>query len=611
MLYIFELLLMMIKYIRNFSIIAHIDHGKSTLSDRIIQVCGGLHTREMTSQVLDSMDLERERGITIKSQTVMLNYSSTINDQSYQLNLIDTPGHVDFSYEVSRSLAACEGAILVIDATQGIEAQTIANYRIAMEMCLEIIVVLNKIDILTADFDRVSQDIQEIIKVDTNNVVRCSAKTGFGISELLERIIYDIPCPKGDPNAPLQALIIDSWFNNYLGVVSLVCIKNGILHKGATLKSMSTGRVYTVDQIGIFTPKQVKRAILSCGEVGWVVYIVKNIIGASVGDTLTLLSRPASLAWPVFKKVQHCVYAGLFPMNPKTQKDFSNALYKLSLNDASLCYEPENSEFLGLGFRCGFLGLLHMEIVQERLRREYLLDLIITAPMVIYEVLAINNKIISIDSPLKLLSLMQIKEIREPIVLCNILFPIRYLGKIMSLCIEKRGIQVAIKYHGEQIELIYQLPMSEIILDFFNRMKSISHGYASFKYEFHHFQPANIVCLEILINKKRVDALAMLVHQDKAVCCGHMLVDKLQSLIPRQQFDIAIQAVIGNRVISRRTVKQVRKNVLAKCYGGDVTRKKKLLCNQKRGKKRMKKIGNIILPNAIFLSILNVNNKNN
>lgn len=601
---------MMIKHIRNFSVIAHIDHGKSTLSDRIIQICGGLDMRDMTSQVLDSMDLEKERGITIKSQTAMLNYVSTIDNQSYQFNLIDTPGHVDFSYEVSRSLAACEGAILVVDATQGVEAQTIANYRIAMEMCLKIIVVLNKIDVLTVDFDRVLQDITNIVKVDTNNIIRCSAKTGFGVSELLERIIYDVPYPQGDLDAPLQALIIDSWFNSYLGVVSLVCVKNGVLRQGDTVKAMSTGYTYTVGQIGIFTPKQVKREILSCGEVGWVVYVVKNTIGAAVGDTLTLLNKAAKLACPGFKKVQHYVYAGLFPKNSKTQKDLNSALYKLHLNDASFCYDPEYSEFLGSGFRCGFLGLLHMEIVQERLKREYFLDLVITTPMVVYEVLTVKNQIISIDNPAQLLSLIQIKEIREPIVLCSIYLPLQYLGNVMSLCIEKRGTQVSIEYYGDLVKLLYELPMSEIILNFFNRMKSISCGYASFEYEFHHFKVTNIVCVEILINKKRVDALAMLVHRDKATYYGYMLVNKLQLLIPRQQFDITIQAVIGNRVISRGTVKQVRKNVIAKCYGGDITRKKKLLYNQKKGKKRMKKIGNINLPGSIFLSILNINNEN-
>lgn len=600
----------MVKYIRNFSIIAHIDHGKSTLSDRIIHACGGLHTREMKSQVLDSMDLERERGITIKSQTAMLNYISKIDGKSYQLNLIDTPGHVDFSYEVSRSLAACEGAILVVDATQGVEAQTIANYRVAIEMSLKVIVVLNKIDILTADVKRVLREIKNIFKINSN-IICCSAKTGFGILELLERIIQDIPCPQGDLGFPLQALIIDSWFNNYLGVVSLVCIKNGMLRKRDVLQSMNTGRVYTVDQIGVFTPKQVEREILSCGEVGWIVYVVKNITGVAVGDTLTLLKKSAILPCPGFKKIQHYVYAGLFSANSKTQKDFSNALYKLSLNDPSLCYEPESSEFLGPGFRCGFLGLLHMEITQERLKREYLLDLIVTAPVVVYEVLTINNQIISVVNPLKFLSLTHIQEIREPIVLCNILLPIKYLGEIISLCIEKRGVQLFLEYLSDQIKLTYELPMSEVILDFFDRIKSVSHGYASFEYRFHRFQSAKIVCMEVLVNKKRIDALAVLVHRDNVIRRGHMLVNKLKLLISRQQFDIVIQAVIGARVISRGIVKQVRKNVLARCYGGDVTRKKKLLYNQKRGKKRMREIGTINISNAVFLSILNVNGKNN
>lgn len=601
----------MIKYIRNFSIIAHIDHGKSTLSDRIIQICGGLNTREMaTSQILDSMDLERERGITIKAQSVMLNYFSRKSGRSYQFNLIDTPGHVDFSYEVSRSLAACEGAILVIDVTQGIEAQTIANYKIATEMCLAMVVALNKVDVLTVDSQLMSQEVQDIMKIDKSNIIQCSAKTGFGVSELLERIIYNIPCPKGDPDSPLQALIIDSWFNNYLGIVSLVCVKNGVLHVGDILRSMTTNRIYTVDKIGVFTPKQVQRKELKCGEVGWIVYIIKNIIGAPVGDTLTLQNKPASLACPAFKKVQHYVYAGLFPVNLKTQNYFRDALYKLSLNDASLHYEPENSEFLGLGFRCGFLGLLHMEIVQERLKREYFLDLIVTAPMVVYEVLIANNQIISVNNPSKLLLLTHIKEIREPIVLGNILLPKKYLGKIISLCIQRRGIQISIEYYADQVKLVYKLPMSEIVLDFFDRIKSISCGYASFEYKFYCFQSADIVCVEILINGKRIDALAMLVHQGKAIYHGHILVDRLKLLIPRQQFDIVIQAVIGARVISRSVVKQVRKNVLSKCYGGDVTRKKKLLCNQKKGKKKMKRIGSINLPNAIFLSILDVNKKN-
>ncbi|AGC03817.1 Elongation factor 4 [Candidatus Blochmanniella chromaiodes str. 640] len=597
----------MIKYIRNFSIIAHIDHGKSTLSDRLIQTCGGLNEREMTSQVLDSMELERERGITIKSQNVTLNYKSK-SGQPYQLNLIDTPGHVDFSYEVSRSLAACEGALLIVDVTQGVEAQTVANYRIAKEMNLKIIVALNKIDLSTADPNRASQEIKNIIGIDVNNAIQCSAKTGYGIPELLECLIHDIPHPQGDPCAPLQALIIDSWFNQYLGVVSLICIKNGKLYKGDVLKSMNTGQKYTVDQIGIFTPKQVKREILDCGEVGWLVCANKNIIKTPVGDTFTLSTHPAKKACHGFKKLQPYVYAGLFPIGSKNQKIFRDALYKLSLNDSSLFYEPERSEFLGLGFRCGFLGLLHLDIIQERLRREYSLDLLVTAPMVVYEILTIDNRIIYVDSPSKLLSLTKIKEIREPVVLCNILLPKKYLGEIISLCIKKRGTQIDIIYHSTQVTLTYELPMSEIILNFFDQIKSASHGYASFEYKFSRFQISNIVCIEILINKKRIDALTVITHQEQSIYHGRLLVNKLQKLIPRQQFDIVIQATIGKRIISRGIVKQLRKNVLAKCHGGDITRKKKLLYNQKEGKKRMKQIGNVNLPHTVFLAVFDVNN---
>ncbi|WP_159715142.1 translation elongation factor 4 [Blochmannia endosymbiont of Camponotus nipponensis] len=601
----------MIKYIRNFSIIAHIDHGKSTLSDRFIQICGGLDVREMTSQVLDSMELERERGITIKSQNVTLNYMSK-NGHSYQLNLIDTPGHVDFAYEVSRSLAACEGALLVVDATQGVEAQTMANYQIATEMNLKVIVALNKIDLSTADPDRVSQEIKNIVGIDADDAIQCSAKTGYGIPELLECLIHNIPHPQGNLSAPLQALIIDSWFNKYLGVVSLICIKNGKLYKGDVLQSMNTGQKYIVDQIGIFTPKQVKRDMLACGEVGWLVCANKNIIRkTSVGDTLTLSTCPANSVCHGFKKLQPYVYAGLFPIGSKNQKIFHDAMYKLSLNDASLFYEPERSEFLGLGFRCGFLGLLHMEIIQERLRREYSLDLIVTAPVVVYEILTIDNQTIYVDSPSKLLSLTKIKEIREPIVLCNILFPKKCLGEIISLCIEKRGTQISMVYHNTQVLLTYELPMSEIMLDFFDRIKSASHGYASFEYKFSRFQVSNIVCIEVLINKKRIDALAVIAHQERSIYLGHVLVNKLQKLIPRQQFDIVIQAIVGKQIISRNIVKQLRKNVLAKCHGGDITRKKKLLYKQKEGKKRMKEIGNINLPHTVFLAIFDVNNNKN
>ncbi|URJ25022.1 translation elongation factor 4 [Candidatus Blochmannia ocreatus (nom. nud.)] len=600
----------MITYIRNFSIIAHINHGKSTLSDRFIQTCGGLSAREMTSQVLDSMELERERGITIKSQNATLHYTAK-NNKTYTLNLIDTPGHVDFSYEVSRSLSACEGALLVVDTTQGVEAQTIAHYQIAKKMNIKVIVVLNKIDLSTADPLRASQEVFNIIGINSNETIQCSAKTGIGVPELLERLIHDIPHPNGDETAPLQALIIDSWFNKYLGIVSLICIKNGKLRTGDILKSMNTGEKYTVDQIGIFTPKQIKRKVLNCGEVGWLVCTNKNITHTPVGDTLTLLNRPAKELCNSFKKLNPYVYASLFPvLGSKDQKTFQNALYKLSLNDASLYYEPERSAFLGLGYRCGFLGSLHMEIIQERLKREYSLDLIITAPSVIYEVLTNNNKTIHIDNPSKLLDLKKIKEIREPIASCNILFPKKYLGEIITLCAKKRGNQIAISYYNTQIILTYELPISEIILDFFNQIKSISHGYASFEYKFNRFQTANLVCVEILINKKRIDTLSTIIHQDKSISHGRMLINKLKKIIPRQQFDIVIQAAIGKKIISREIIKQLRKNVLAKCHGGDITRKKKLLYNQKEGKKRMKKIGNINFPNNIFFEICNINKNN-
>lgn len=593
------------KYIRNFSIIAHVNHGKSTLADRLIQVCGGLSDREMINQVLDSMELERERGITIKSQSVTLAYKAR-NGQYYQLNLIDTPGHVDFAYEVSRSLAACEGALLVIDVSQGIEAQTVAHYRIASEMKLKVIVVLNKIDLSRSNPNKIYKDVENIIGMNMKNVILCSAKTGFGVLEILERLIHDIPAPSGDPDAPLQALIIDAWFNNYLGVVSLICVKNGKLHQGDVLVSMSTGRKYVADQIGIFTPKQLKRVLLNCGEVGWLVCkSAKNIAGVSVGDTLTLFKQPAKIALPRFKKISPYVYAGLFPTGSTTQKVFQDSLYKLSLNDSSLCYTPERSTLLGLGFRCGFLGSLHMEIVQERLRREYSADLISTSPMVKYEVLTVDNKVISVDNPSKLLALNNIKEIREPIVLCNILFPKKYFGEIITLCIEKRGIQISVVYKGNQVILTYELPMSEIILDFFNRLKSISNGYASFEYEFQRFQVSKIVCIEILINGKCIDTLSMITHFSLADRQARTLINKLQSLIPRQQFDVSIQAAIKNRIICRSVVKQLRKNVISRCYGGDITRKKKLLSNQKLGKKRMKQIGCVDIPNTVFKSILN------
>lgn len=593
------------KNIRNFSIIAHIDHGKSTLSDRLIQTCGGLSDREMAEQVLDSMDLERERGITIKAQSVTLNYKAK-DGETYQLNFIDTPGHVDFSYEVSRSLAACEGALLVVDAGQGVEAQTLANCYTAIEMNLEVVPILNKIDLPAAEPERVAEEIEDIVGIDAIDAVRCSAKTGLGIDDVLEEIVAKIPAPEGDPNAPLQALIIDSWFDNYLGVVSLVRIKNGTLRKGDKIKVMSTGQSYNVDRLGIFTPKQVDTTVLNCGEVGWVVCAIKDILGAPVGDTLTQHNNQASSVLPGFKKVKPQVYAGLFPISSDDYEAFRDALGKLSLNDASLFYEPENSTALGFGFRCGFLGLLHMEIIQERLEREYDLDLITTAPTVVYEVELTNGEVVYVDSPSKLPPLNNIAEIREPIAECNMLLPQPYLGNVITLCVEKRGVQTHMVYHGNQVALTYEIPMGEVVLDFFDRLKSTSRGYASLDYGFKRFQAADMVRVDIMINGERVDALALIVHKDNAPYRGRELVEKMRELIPRQQFDIAIQAAIGNHIIARSTVKQLRKNVLAKCYGGDVSRKKKLLQKQKEGKKRMKQLGNVEVPQEAFLAILHV-----
>ncbi|WP_439243478.1 MULTISPECIES: translation elongation factor 4 [unclassified Lonepinella] len=591
--------------IRNFSIIAHIDHGKSTLSDRLIQTCGGLSDREMEAQVLDSMDLERERGITIKAQSVTLNYKAK-NGETYQLNFIDTPGHVDFSYEVSRSLAACEGALLVVDAGQGVEAQTLANCYTALDMNLEVVPILNKIDLPAAEPERVAEEIEDIVGIDAIEAVRCSAKTGVGIEDVLEEIVAKIPAPEGDPNAPLQALIIDSWFDNYLGVVSLVRVKNGSIKKGDKIKVMSTGQAYNVDRLGIFTPKQVDTTELKTGEVGWVVCAIKDILGAPVGDTLTHQHHSATEVLPGFKKVKPQVYAGLFPISSDDYEAFRDALGKLSLNDASLFYEPENSTALGFGFRCGFLGLLHMEIIQERLEREYDLDLITTAPTVVYEVELTNGDVVYIDSPAKLPPLSNIADIREPIAECNMLVPQDYLGNVITLCIEKRGVQTNMVYHGNQIALTYEIPMGEVVLDFFDRLKSTSRGYASLDYGFKRFQSANMARVDIMINGDRVDALALIVHKDNAPYRGRELVEKMKELIPRQQFDIAIQAAIGNQIIARSTVKQLRKNVLAKCYGGDVSRKKKLLQKQKEGKKRMKQLGNVEVPQEAFLAILHV-----
>lgn len=602
---IFEKNNLFMKNIRNFSIIAHIDHGKSTLSDRLIQTCGGLSDREMEAQVLDSMDLERERGITIKAQSVTLNYKAK-DGETYQLNFIDTPGHVDFSYEVSRSLAACEGALLVVDAGQGVEAQTLANCYTAIEIDLEVVPILNKIDLPAADPERVAEEIEDIVGIDAMEAVRCSAKTGVGIEDVLEEIVAKIPAPEGDPNAPLQALIIDSWFDNYLGVVSLVRIKNGVLRKGDKIKVMSTGQTYNVDRLGIFTPKQEDTTVLECGEVGWVVCAIKDILGAPVGDTLTHQHNSATGVLPGFKKVKPQVYAGLFPVSSDDYEAFRDALGKLSLNDASLFYEPETSTALGFGFRCGFLGLLHMEIIQERLEREYDLDLITTAPTVIYEVQLTNGEVVYVDSPAKLPPLNNIAEIREPIAECNMLVPQEYLGNVITLCVEKRGVQTNMVYHGNQIALTYEIPMGEVVLDFFDRLKSTSRGYASLDYGFKRFQAADMVRVDIMINSERVDALALIVHKDNSQYRGRELVEKMRELIPRQQFDIAIQAAIGNHIIARSTVKQLRKNVLAKCYGGDVSRKKKLLQKQKEGKKRMKSLGNVEVPQEAFLAILHV-----
>jgi GTP-binding protein LepA len=594
--------------IRNFSIIAHIDHGKSTLADRLIQVCGGLEAREMSEQVLDSMDLERERGITIKAHSVTLNYKA-LNGQTYQLNFIDTPGHVDFSYEVSRSLAACEGALLVVDAGQGVEAQTVAVCYTAIEQGLEVIPVLNKIDLPQSEPARVIHEIEEIIGISAQNALGVSAKLGLGITELLEKIITDIPAPEGDPLGPLQALIIDSWFDSYLGVVSLVRVKNGTLRVGEKMQVMSTGRNHEVTGIGIFTPKRESTGILKAGEVGYVVAGIKEINGAPVGDTITNAIKPSTTSLPGFKLIKPQVYAGLFPISSDDFPAFREALAKLRLNDAALFYEPESSEALGFGFRCGFLGMLHMEIVQERLEREYHLNLITTAPTVVYEVLTTKGEILSIDNPSKLPAPNVISEIREPIVKANILVPQQYLGQVMTLCIEKRGTQKQLLYLGHQVSLTYEMPMNEVVLDFFDRLKSVSRGYASLDYSFSYFQAADLVKLELLINGEKVDALAFIVHRDQAQFKGRQLTEKMQELVPRQMYDVAIQATIGAHIIARSTVKALRKNVTAKCYGGDITRKRKLLEKQKEGKKRMKQVGNVEVPQEAFLAILKVDKK--
>lgn len=593
----------MMRNIRNFSVIAHIDHGKSTLSDRLIQLCGGLEAREMEAQVLDSMDLEKERGITIKAHSVTLHYVAN-NGEKYQLNFIDTPGHVDFSYEVSRSLAACEGALLVVDAAQGVEAQTVANCYTALEQHLEVLPVLNKIDLPQADPEKVIHEIEQIIGIEAKDALRVSAKTGLGIKDLLERIIEVIPAPVGDPEAPLQALIIDSWFDPYLGVVSLIRVKNGQIRVGDKMRVMSTGMDYLVMELGVFTPKRTKQPALLTGEVGFLVSGIKEIHGAPVGDTITLAKRPASEMLPGFTMVQPKVYAGMFPVNAEDFEIFREALSKLKLNDAALFYEPETSSALGFGFRCGFLGLLHMEIVQERLEREYNLDLITTAPSVKFELLTKAGEIVYVDNPADLPDPSFITEMREPIVEAHILVPNEYVGNIITLCIEKRGVQTKMLYSGTQVSLTYELPMNEVVLDFFDRLKSVSRGYASLDYHFKRYEAANLVKLDMLINNEPVDALALIVHRSQAEYRGRQMASALKDLIPRQMFDVAIQAALGGHVIARTTVKALRKNVTAKCYGGDVSRKRKLLDKQKRGKKRMKQVGSVEVPQEAFLAVL-------
>lgn len=594
-----------LSHIRNFSIIAHIDHGKSTLADRLIQICGGLTEREMASQVLDSMDLERERGITIKAHSVTLSYTAR-DGRVYQLNFIDTPGHVDFSYEVSRSLAACEGALLVVDAGQGVEAQSVANCYTAIEQGLEVMPVLNKIDLPQADPERVQEEIEHVIGIDATDAVTCSAKTGLGVDEVLERLVKVIPPPVGEINAPLQALIIDSWFDNYLGIVSLVRVKNGCIKKGDKVLVKSTGRIHQVDSVGVFNPKHTATENLKAGEVGFIIAGIKDIQGAPVGDTLTLSSTPDVDVLPGFQRVQPQVYAGLFPVSSDDFEDFRDALEKLTLNDAALQYEPESSEALGFGFRIGFLGMLHMEIIQERLEREYDLDLITTAPTVIFEVVLKNGDIIYVDNPSRMPDPSLIEEMREPIVKATILVPQEHLGNVITLCIEKRGVQTDMNFLGSQVQVVYELPMNEVVLDFFDRLKSVSRGYASLDYSFDRYQVAQLSRLDVLINGERVDALALIVHRDKAASKGRSLAEKMKELIPRQMYDVAIQAALGGQIVARTSVKALRKNVLAKCYGGDVSRKRKLLEKQKAGKKRMKQVGNVEIPQEAFLAVLRV-----
>ena len=595
-------------HIRNFSIIAHVDHGKSTLADRFIQLCGGLTEREMENQVLDTMDIERERGITIKAQSVTLDYTAR-DGEIYKLNFIDTPGHVDFSYEVSRSLAACEGALLVVDAAQGVEAQSVANCYTAVELGLEVIPVLNKIDLPSAEPERVKQEIEDIIGIEASNALTVSAKTGEGVPDVLEMLVQGIPHPTGHSDAPFKALIIDSWFDNYLGIVSLVRVVDGSIVKGEKIKLMSSGNHHKVEQVGVFTPKRELRERISAGEVGFFVAGIKEVHGAPVGDTITLAKDGATQPLPGFKTIQPRVFAGLFPTDAEDYPDLREALDRLQLNDAALHFEPETSEALGFGFRCGFLGLLHMEIVQERLEREYDVDLITTSPSVIYEVELIGGEVIRLENPAKLPEANKFSEIREPIIEASVLVPHDYVGAVIGLCEEKRGVQKALQYLGGQVSIRYELPLSEIVLDFFDRLKSVSRGYASFDYHFLRFQAGNFVRLDVLINSDRVDALSLIVHREQAHRRGRDLAVKMKKLIPRQMFDVAIQSAIGGQVIARTTVKALRKNVTAKCYGGDVTRKKKLLEKQKAGKKRMKQVGRVAIPQEAFLAVLQQDNK--
>jgi GTP-binding protein LepA len=594
--------------IRNFSIIAHIDHGKSTLADRIIQLCGGLSDREMEAQVLDSMDLERERGITIKAQTAALEYKAR-DGKVYNLNLIDTPGHVDFSYEVSRSLSACEGALLVVDASQGVEAQTVANCYTALDLGVEVVPVLNKIDLPAADPENASNEIEEVIGIDASDAVRCSAKTGLGVEDVLEALIAKVPPPKGDPNAPLQALIVDSWFDNYVGVVMLVRIINGTLRPKDKILLMANDSQHLTESVGVFTPKSQARESLSAGQVGFIIAGIKELNAAKVGDTVTLASKPASQALPGFKEVQPQVFAGLFPVEANQYDGLRDSLEKLKLNDAALQYEPEVSQALGFGFRCGFLGLLHMEIVQERLEREFDMELITTAPTVIYEVVLRDGTVILVDNPSRMPDPPKIEEIREPIVTVNLYMPQEYVGSVITLCTQKRGVQTNMTYHGKQVKLTYEMPMAEIVLDFFDKLKSTSRGYASMDYEFKEYRAADVVKVDMLINSEKVDALAIIVHRANSQYRGRAVAAKMRELIPRQMFDVAIQATIGANIIARENVKALRKNVLAKCYGGDISRKRKLLEKQKAGKKRMKQVGSVEVPQEAFLAILQVDDK--